>query len=116
YLARDEQLDRDVAVKVPKFDPDEGPIVRERFIREARAAAALRHPNVCSVFEIDENAEVPFLVMAHIEGRPLSDYFDRQGRVAPVQAALLCRKVALALKEAHKLGIVHRDLKPSNIM
>jgi serine/threonine protein kinase len=115
YLAHDEKLDRDVALKVPRFDPQDGPHLRERFYREAKAAAALRHPNVCSIYEIGEADGVPYLTMAYIEGRPLTDYIDRNG-VAPVQAALLARKLALALREAHKLGIVHRDLKPANIM
>ncbi len=116
YLARDEQLEREVALKVPKFDPDDGPHVRERFYREARAAAALHHPNVCSIYEIGEEGGVPYLAMAYIEGRQVSDYIDRGGGVNPAQAALLVRKVALALKEAHRHGIVHRDLKPANIM
>ena len=116
YLARDDQLSRDVALKVPRFDPDEGKIVRERFLREAKAAAALQHPNVCAIYEIGEDNGVPFFAMAHVEGRPLSDYIDRKGGIASVQAALLIRKVALALKEAHRQGIVHRDLKPANIM
>jgi predicted Ser/Thr protein kinase len=116
YLAHDEQLDRDVALKVPKFDPDEGPHVRERFYREARAAAALHHPNVCAIYEIAEIDGVPLLVMAYVEGRQLSEYIDRGRGVNPQQAAILIRKLALALKEAHRQGIVHRDLKPSNIM
>jgi tRNA A-37 threonylcarbamoyl transferase component Bud32 len=115
YLAHDEQLDREVALKVPKFDPEEGKQIRERFYREAKAAAALHHPNVCAIHEIGEIDGVPFLAMAFIDGRPLTAYIDPKG-VSPIQAAILVRKVALALKEAHRLGIVHRDLKPGNIM
>lgn len=116
YLARDEQLGRDVALKVPHFGPKVNPAVRQRFEREARAAAALHHPNICSIFDIGEVDGTPYLTMSFIRGRPLAEHVERTGSLPPPQAAALVRKMALALKEAHKAGVVHRDLKPSNIM
>src|SRR5205807_9832110 len=73
YLAHDTQLDRHVALKVPSFGPDDGGL-RERFFREARAAATLSHPNLCPVFDVGEQDGVYYLTMAYIEGKPLSAY------------------------------------------
>jgi serine/threonine protein kinase/dienelactone hydrolase len=115
YLAQDTELDRQVALKVPHITPDDGSRVLERFYREARAAATLRHPNICPVFDIGEIEGVPYLTMAFIEGKALSDYV-RTKPLTQGQAATLVRKIALALQEAHQHGIIHRDLKPANIM
>jgi serine/threonine protein kinase len=115
YLATDTRLDRLVAVKVPHFTAADGPEVLDRFDREAKAAAALDHPNLCTVFESGRIDGRPYLTMAFIDGRPLSDFLG--GKLLPVRkAALLVRKVALGLAAAHDRGIVHRDLKPANIM
>ncbi|HUG90628.1 MAG TPA: serine/threonine-protein kinase [Planctomycetaceae bacterium] len=116
YLARDRELDRLVALKVPRFADEDGPPNLERFRREARAAATLEHPNICAVYDVGEVDGVQFLTMAYVEGRPLSDLLQ-QGTPLPEQpAADLVRKLALALDEAHQHGVVHRDLKPANVM
>jgi predicted Ser/Thr protein kinase len=115
YLAYDTQLDRHVALKVPTFAQDEGE-QRERFFREARAAAVLRHPNLCPVYDIGEHEGVYYLTMAYIEGKPLSDYVGADRPLPPRQAAGIVRQMALALQEAHEHGIIHRDLKPSNVL
>src|SRR5436305_1504397 len=73
YLAQDTQLDRRVALKVPRVGK-ENPAVLERFQREARAAATLRHPNICPVYDVGEAEGVPYLTMAYLEGRPLSQF------------------------------------------
>jgi tetratricopeptide (TPR) repeat protein/predicted Ser/Thr protein kinase len=116
YLAHDSQLDRPVALKVPKFTGDDAAVALERFHREARAAATLNHPNICPVYEIGEDRGTHYLAMAFVEGRTLAQVLDPGKRLPQRQAAVLLRKVALALIEAHKRGILHRDLKPSNIM
>jgi serine/threonine protein kinase/HEAT repeat protein len=116
YLAHDTQLDRRVALKVPHIDPDGSPLALERFYREARAAATLHHPNLCPVYDAGQIDGVPYLTMAYVEGRPLTDFIDPKKPVAPRQAAALVRKLALALQEAHAKGVVHRDLKPGNVM
>jgi serine/threonine protein kinase len=116
YLAEDTVLRRRVAVKVPLLSKVDGTAVRERFYREARSAAAIRHPNVCPLLDVGEDNGVPFLVMEFIEGKTLSELREA-GQPWPVgQAAALVRKLALAVGELHQRGLVHRDLKPSNVM
>jgi serine/threonine protein kinase len=115
YLAHDTQLDRPVALKIPLFEPEEGSQLLARFYREARAAATLHHANVCPVYDVGEVDGVPYLTMAYIEGKSLAEYL-RGKPLMPRQSALLVRKLALALQEAHKRGVIHRDLKPANIM
>ena len=116
YLAHDQQLDRDVALKIPFFDENDGPEVIQRFYREARAMAALQHANLCPVFDVGEINGVHFLAMAYIAGRPLNDYLKKGKPLTSRQVAGLIRKLALALQEAHGADIIHRDLKPANIM
>jgi serine/threonine protein kinase len=116
YLAHDRTLDRRVALKVPLFTAADGPGVFERFLREARAAAMIHHPNLCPIHDVGQIEGIHYLTMAHIEGRPLSEVV-RTGRVPePRKVAALVRSLALALAEAHRAGVIHRDLKPSNIM
>jgi predicted Ser/Thr protein kinase len=116
YLAHDTQLDRRVALKIPHFTSQDGPQVRERFFREARAAAMLHHPNLCPVYDVGEHAGTHYLTMAFIEGRPLSALIGGPKLLPPRQVAALVRKLALALAEAHRHQVIHRDLKPSNVM
>jgi serine/threonine protein kinase/Tfp pilus assembly protein PilF len=116
YLAHDTQLDRPVALKLPRFGREERPHARERFLREARAAAGLRHPNICPVYDAGEIGEALYLSMAYVAGEPLSRRLVREGRLPAWEAAALVRSVALAMDEAHRHGVVHRDLKPSNVL
>ena len=116
YLAHDTQLDRQVALKVPHFTPEDGPEVLERFYREARAAATFDHPNLCPVYDVGQVDGVHYLTMAYIEGKPLSEVIDPDKPLPQRQAAAVVRKLALALEEAHRRGVIHRDLKPANIM
>jgi predicted Ser/Thr protein kinase len=117
YLARDTQLDRLVALKVPFFTASDGPHVLERFLREARAAATLHHANVCPVFDVGQIDGIHYLTMAYIEGRSLAEVLRGDKKPAtPREAAALVRKLALALDQAHRKNVIHRDLKPGNIM
>ncbi len=121
YLVRDTQLHREVALKVPHVRPDDADGMHARgvlgrFYREAYAAAILRHPNLCPVYDVGKIDGVPYLTMAYIKGRPLSRYIDRNRPLSPRWVAVLVRKLALALQAAHDKGIIHRDLKPSNVM
>jgi tetratricopeptide (TPR) repeat protein/predicted Ser/Thr protein kinase len=116
YLAEDTQLDRKVALKVPRFLPEEDAEALERFGREARAAAMLEHPNLCPIYDVGQHNGINYLTMAFIDGKPLSLLVDKSKPLPPRQAAGLVRKLALALQEAHARGVIHRDLKPSNIM
>ncbi len=116
YLAHDTKLDRPVALKVPHFTSNDGPDILERFAREARAIATLSHPNICQVHEFDQVNGIHYLAMEYIEGKPLSDYVQKDKPASQRQVAAVVRKLALALEEAHQHKVIHRDLKPANIM
>ena len=116
YLAEDTNLGRQVALKIPKFTGLEGDDFRQRFTREARAAAKLDHPNICRVYDAGEINDTPFITMEYIDGPPLSQFigvgeFTDQRRVAEIISA-----VASGLAHAHEQGILHRDLKPGNVL
>jgi HEAT repeat protein/serine/threonine protein kinase len=113
YLAQDGELQRPVALKVPLFSEEDQ---RVRFRREAQAAATLRHPNLCPVYDVGEIDGTHYLTMAFIDGRPLSAFLRGPRPFSQRQAALLLRKLAAALREAHSHGIIHRDLKPANVL
>ncbi len=116
YLAHDSQLDRLVALKIPRPIEDDPVAWRDRFLTEARAAATLHHPNICPVFEVGEADSQLYLTMAYIEGETLATRVQRDGALLIPQAVELVRTISRAMAEAHDRGIVHRDLKPANIM
>ena len=113
YAAVDEKLNRSVAVKTIR-DAGADTATRERFWREARAAAAVSHPNICQLYDIAEDGDQLFLVMELLEGQPLSEKLQA-GSVSPHDAFSLLLPVLEALEVLHARGIVHRDLKPSNV-
>ncbi|NPV82540.1 MAG: protein kinase [Candidatus Aminicenantes bacterium] len=115
YLARDTILERRVALKFLSDELEKDPHFRERFLREAKSAAALDHPFICKIYETGEHEGRAFIAMEYIEGETLKDRMERE----PIQLRDVVRialEVAEALENAHKAGIVHRDLKPANIM
>ncbi len=116
YLAEDSQLGRLVALKIPFFDAKSSPQRLERFTREARSAAGLHHPNLCTVFDAGEVGGRPFLTTRYVKGTSLEAEIERADGVSQARAAEVTRQVALALEFAHRAGIVHRDLKPANVM
>jgi serine/threonine protein kinase len=115
YLARDTRLDRNVALKILPEDVTGDPDRMTRFEREAKAASALNHPNIITIYEIDRSGSTSFIAMEFIEGSTLRDRV-RAGPVAPQDAVNVGSQVAGALAAAHASGIVHRDIKPENII
>jgi serine/threonine protein kinase len=113
YEAVDQQLGRKVAVKVIRSGVDD-PVGRERFLREARSAAALSHPNACQLYEAAEHEGDPFLVMEFLEGEPLSARLAR-GPLSRDEAVEVILALMDVLDAFHKAGLIHRDLKPSNV-
>ena len=115
YRAYDPQLHREVALKL--LSPSrEDPEWHERLVAEARAASALDHPNVCTIYDIGESDDGrPYLAMAYYQGVTLKDRL-KEGPLTPEQAVDVAIQVALALDHAHRAGIVHRDVKPANVM
>ena len=115
YLARERLLERLVAIKVLPQDQADGD-ARERFVREARMAAQLSHPNIVPLLSFGEVGDMLFYVMRYVEGESLEARLKREGRLPGVEARRILGELADAIAEAHRLGIVHRDLKPDNVM
>jgi hypothetical protein len=119
YKAHDPQLDRVVALKVPRFDwsPQDRSKRLQRFQREARAAAQVWHPHVCPIYDVGEEDGQPYVVMAYVEGQSLAQRLAAVGRYEDASRAVaLARQVLDALAALHARGIIHRDLKPGNIL
>ena len=115
YKAGDTKLKRTVALKFLPSELTHIPEFKERFMREAQAAAALDHPNICTVHELDEAEEKTFISMAYIEGQSLKKKIE-SGPLELDEAVRIAFQVAEGLREAHKKGVVHRDIKSANIM
>jgi len=115
WLARDTRLDREVAIKVLSPEVAADPERLERFRREAKAVAALNHPNIVTIHSVEEDGDVPFFTMEYVEGKTLSRIIPREG-LDPKRFLDLAIPIADAVSAAHESGITHRDLKPGNIM
>jgi serine/threonine-protein kinase len=116
YQAHEVRLDRPVALKVLPPECVGQSALRERFLREARTAAKLSHPNIVPIFAVDEVDDLVFFAMGYIEGETLGQRVRKRGPLRPTEAGRMLREVAWALGHAHLHGVVHRDVKPDNIL
>ena len=116
YLAREVQLNRLVAIKVLPGAMAERPELRERFLREARLAASLSHPNIVPIHRVGEADVFVFFVMAYVDGETLGERLRSGGPLTPASATRMLREVAWALAYAHGRGVIHRDVKPDNVL
>ena len=114
YLARDPRLDRTVALKILPGELAADPDRMQRFTREAKAASALNHPNVATIYDVGESDGISFIVMEHVEGETLLARISR--RMTPPEVVDIAVQAADALDLAHAKGITHRDIKPANLM
>ena len=115
-LANDEDLDRPVAVKLLAENLASDESFRERFLREARIAARLAHPNVVQVFDVGEDDGRPYIVMEYVDGEPLAGELERRRKLPPEEAVDVALQVCAGLAHAHAAGLVHRDIKPGNLL
>ena len=115
YKARDEQLQRVVAIKIPRSGVLETDEDEDRFVREARNVAQLQHPGIVTIYSVGRSDSFPYLVSEFVEGVTLAQYLTAK-QLSVRDGAKLIHDVALALQHAHEHGVIHRDLKPSNIM
>jgi tRNA A-37 threonylcarbamoyl transferase component Bud32 len=114
WLARDERLDRDVAVKLLGAKADDA--FRERFAQEARRAASVTHPNVVTVFDEGQEGDDAFMVMEYVRGRTLRELIAERGPLPPHETSRLIAQIASALDAAHSAGVLHLDVKPANVI
>lgn len=115
YLARDERLHREVAIKVLHPSKARDPIATRRFLREGRAAAAVDHPHVMTIHQVGEEQGLPYIVMQRLVGRTLKQARQAEGRLPLAEVLRIGRETAEGLAAAHAKGLVHRDIKPDNI-
>lgn len=116
FLARDVTLDREVAVKVISPELAASPELRERFLKEARTVAKLRHPNIVAVYTAGEGNGLLYFVMEFVPGESLRDRMTRESVMSSGATCEILRDLSLALDYAHQSGIVHRDVKPENVL
>ncbi|HEX73510.1 MAG TPA: serine/threonine protein kinase, partial [Candidatus Hydrogenedentes bacterium] len=116
YLARDTQLDRPVALKFLGSMMDDSAELRQRFLREAKAAAKVSHPNIVSIYDIGAQEGGAYIAMEYVEGVNLHRYVSEKGRLSPREAVNVMVQACSALAAIHQQGIVHRDIKPDNIL
>src|SRR5215472_13089040 len=115
YLARDPHLERTLAIKVLSIEVDNVEL-RERFSREARSAAALKHPNIVTVYDFGVENDLQYFAMEYVNGESVAEMIQRRAPIALARKLRLIEELFSGLAYAHKSGVIHRDIKPSNLM
>lgn len=115
FLAEDEMLERKIALKVMRPDVAVKANAKERFLREGRAAAKVKHEHVITIHAVGEERGMPFLALEFLEGMPLDQYLKSKGEIDVSQAIRIIRETVEGLRAAHKHGLIHRDIKPANV-
>ena len=116
YRGYDRELARPVAVKLLADNLAGDPAFRQRFLREARAAARLSHPNVVQIYDVGELDGRPYFVMEYVEGETVAQHLHRRGRLPAIEVLAIALGVSAGLEHAHEAGVVHRDIKPQNLL
>ncbi|SDM53427.1 serine/threonine protein kinase [Psychrobacillus sp. OK028] len=116
YLAHDMILDRDVAIKVLRYDFANEEELHRRFQREALSATSLTHPNIVNIYDVGEDEDIHYIVMEFVKGKTLKEYILLNAPVSPMKSVMLMKQLTSAISTAHNNHIIHRDIKPQNIL
>lgn len=116
YLAHDVILNRDVAIKVLRYDFTNEDELHRRFQREALSATSLTHPNIVSVYDVGDDGDLHYIVMEYVQGKTLKQYIQEFAPISPARSVHIMRQLTSAIADAHENHIIHRDIKPQNIL
>lgn len=116
YLAHDMILNRDVAIKVLRYDFTNEAELHRRFQREALSATSLTHPNIVNVYDVGDDCDLHYIVMEYVKGKTLKQYIQENSPVSPAKSVQIMKQLTSAIANAHDNGIIHRDIKPQNIL
>ena len=116
YLAHDVILNRDVAIKVLRYDFTNEDELHRRFQREALSATSLTHPNIVSVYDVGDDGDLHYIVMEYVKGKTLKQYIQEFAPISPARSVHIMRQLTSAIADAHEHHIIHRDIKPQNIL
>lgn len=116
YLAHDMILNRDVAIKILRYDISNEEEFHRRFQREALSATSLAHPNIVSIYDVGEDGDMHYIVMEYIKGKTLKQYINEFSPLSPARSVQIMKQLTSAIAHAHENQIIHRDIKPQNIL
>ena len=116
YLAHDIILNRDVAIKILRYDTENEEENMKRFQREALSATSLMHPNIVSIYDVGEDQNMHYIVMEYVKGKTLKQYIKEFAPLSPARAVQIMKQLTSAIAHAHENQIIHRDIKPQNIL